>query len=165
MAEDEKKFRYTYTFLYQSVAVYATTLAAYLVIRGFVIEKEFGIVLTDPVLFLLSAIIIVSALAIIYNMWLRRRIRISADKITLESRLRSFVIERSNVSSIRKSLSKESRIPRTPVITFRLKDRRRPLRIRTYNFEKNEELYAEIKSWAGRLLDERRKIRKGGSTN
>ena len=75
MPEAEKKFRYTYTFLYQSVAVYATTLAAYLVIRGFVIEKEFGIVLTDPVLFLLSAIIIVSALAIIYNMWLRRRIR------------------------------------------------------------------------------------------
>ena len=93
MAEEEKKFRYTYTFLYQSVAVYATTLAAYLVIRGFVIEKEFGIVLTDPVLFLLSAIIIVSALAIIYNMWLHRRIRISADKITLESRLRRFVIE------------------------------------------------------------------------
>ncbi len=165
MAEEEKKFRYTYTFLYQSVAVYATTLAAYLVIRGFLIEKEFSIVLRDPVLFLLSVIIIVSALAIIYNMWLRRCIRISADKIVLESRLRQFAIERSNVSSIRRSLSRENRFPKTPVIIFRLKDRKRPLRIRTYNFEKNEELYTEIKSWAGRLLDERRKIRKGGSTN
>jgi len=163
MQEDEKKFRYTYTFLYQSVAVYATTLAAYLVIRGFLIEKEFSIVLTDPVLFLLSVIIIVSALAIIYNMWLHRRIRISADKIVLESR---FAIERSNVSSIRRSLSRENGFPKTPVIIFRLKDRKRPLRIRTYNFEKNEELYAEIKSWAGRLLDERRKLRrKGGSSN
>lgn len=166
MQEAEKKFRYTYTFLYQSVAVYATTLAAYLVIRGFLIEKEFSIVLTDPVLFLLSVIIIVSALAIIYNMWLHRRIRISADKIVLESRLRQFAIERANVSSIRRSLSRENGFPKTPVIIFRLKDRKRPLRIRTYNFEKNEELYAEIKSWAGRLLDERRTLRrKGGSQN
>lgn len=164
MAEDEKKFRYTYTFLYQSVAVYATTLAAYLVVRGFFIEKEFSIVLRDPVLFLLSLIIIVSAFAIIYNMWLRRCIRISADKIVLESRLRQFVIERSNVRSIRRSFSRENGFPKTPVIIFRLKDRKRSLRIRTYNFEKKEELYAEIKSWAGRLLDERRTLhRKGGS--
>lgn len=163
MPEAEKKFRYTHTFLYQSVAVYATTLAAYLVIRGLIIEKEFSVVLTDPVLFLLSAIIIVSALAIIYNMWLRRCIRISADTIILESRLRQYAIERSYVSSIRKSLSRENGLSKTPVIIFRLKDRRRPLRIRTYNFERNEELFTELKNWAGRLLDERRKIRRGGS--
>jgi hypothetical protein len=164
MAESEKKFRYTYTFLYQSVAVYATTLAAYIVIRGLLIEKEFGIVLNDPVVFLLSAIIIFSALAIIYNMWLHRCIRISQDTIILESRLRQFRIERSNVSSIRRSFSRENGFPRTPVIIFSLKERRRPLRIRTYNFEKNEELFAELKNWAGRLLDERRRLRrKGGS--
>lgn len=160
MAESETKFRYTYTFLYQSVAVYATTLAAYIVIRGLLIEKEFGIVLNDPVVFLLSLIIIISSIAILYNMWLRRCIRVSSDRIILESRLRIFTIERSNVRSIRRSLSNDRRIPHTPAITFRLKDRRRPLRIRTYNFEKNEELFLEIKNWAGRLLDERRMIRK-----
>ncbi len=162
---EENSYKYNFTFLYQSIALYATTLAAYIVVRGFLIEKEFEGILRDPVLYLLSAIIILSAFAIIYNVYLRRRILIASDKITFDSALRKLVIDRDNVTSIRRSITRDKGLLKTPVISFRLKDRKRPVRIRTYNFERSEELYIALKNWAGNLLDERRRLRrKGGVT-
>ena len=160
---NENIYKYSFTFLYQSIAIYATTLAAYIVVRGFLIEKEFEGIFRDPVLYLLSAIIILSALAIIYNVYLRRRIIVTNDTITFRSALRELVIDRMNVSSIRRSVMRDKGLLKTPIISFRLKDRKRPIRIRTYNFERSEELYLSIKNWAGNLLDERRRLsRKGG---
>lgn len=162
MQEAGHTYKYNYTFLYQSIAVYATTLAAYLVIRGFFIEKEFVVILHDPVLYLLSLIIIVCAVAIIYNAALKRRIVIEEDRIVLRSSLREIAIERANVRSIRQGVIRARGPMKLPVVSFRLKDRRRPLRIRTYNFERSGELYDELKSWAGKLLDERKRMRTNG---
>jgi hypothetical protein len=164
MNGDGTIYKYNYTFLYQSIAIYATTLVAYIVIRGSFIEKEFEFIWHDPVLYLLSAIIMVSALAIIYNIVLRRRIIVEESRIVLRSSLREITIERANVRSIRRGVIRTRGPMKLPVVSFRLKDRRRPLRIRTYNFEHSEKLYDELKSWAGKLLDERKKMRRNGGS-
>src|SRR5437764_13941739 len=94
-------FKYNYRFLYQSIAVYATTLAAYILVRGLMIEKEFTHIFRDPVIYLLCAIIIVSVVAVIYNAAMKRRIEIAEDKIFLRGALREITIGKQDVRSVR----------------------------------------------------------------
>ena len=161
MNESHNTFDYNYRFLYQSIVVYAMTLACYILIRGLLIEKEFTHIFRDPVIYLLCAIIIFSSLAVIYNAVMRRRIEIAGDKIYLRGALREMTIDKENVRSIRISIERQRGfIHNARIIKIFLKDRSNPARIRTYNFERSDELYSAIKNWAGELLAVRSK-RKG----
>ncbi|MDP4228828.1 MAG: hypothetical protein Q8916_00305 [Bacteroidota bacterium] len=153
MDEAHNTFKYNYRFLYQSIAVYATTLASYILVRGLLIEKEFAQIFRDPVVYLLCAIIIFSSMAVIYNAAMRRRIEIAKDKIYLRGALREVTIDIASVRNIRIGIEHQRGfIPNTRIIKIHLKDRRRPAWIRTYNFERSEELYQAIKKWGGDLL-------------
>ena len=155
MNEAHNTYHYNYRFLYQSIAVYATTLACYILVRGLLIEKEFTQIFRDPVIYLLCAIIIFSALAVIYNAAMRRHIEIAKDTLHMRGALREITIERENVRSISIGIEKQRGfISKTRVIKIFLKDRRRPAWIRTYNFERSDELYSAIRKWAGELLNE-----------
>jgi len=164
MASEKNIFKYNYTFLYQSIAIYATTLVAYLLIRGLLIERDFFDIWRDPVLYLMSAIIILSVLAIIYNVALKRRIEAANGSILLKSSLHETSIEKANVSSIRQSMIRGYGLLKLPVLTIKLKNRRRPIRIRTYNFERSEELHQAVKDWASTLVEERRRLRKSSQS-
>jgi len=158
--ETHNTFKYNYRFLYQSIVVYATTLALYILVRGFLIEKEFTQIFHDPVIYLLCAIIIMSSAAVIYNAAMHRRIDIDGDKLHLRGALREITIHKDNVRNVRISIEQQRGfIGKTRVIKVFLKDRRRPAMIRTYNFERSEELYSAIKQWSGDLLIHRRKRR------
>ena len=161
MNEAHNTYKYNYRFLYQSIAVYATTLAGYILIRGLLIEKEFTHIFRDPVIYLLCAIIIFSSLAVIYNAVMKRHIEVAKDKLHLRGALREITIDREKVRSVRIGVEKQRGfIPHTRIITIFLKDRRRPAWIRTYNFERSEELYMAIKRWSGDLLTERPRRRR-----
>src|SRR5437588_247537 len=109
MMEAQNIYRYNYRFLYQSIAVYAMTLACYILVRGLLIEKEFTEIFRDPVIYLLCAIIIVSTVAVIYNAMMRRRIEISGDKMFLRGALREITIDKMNVRSIRIGIDRQRR--------------------------------------------------------
>ena len=161
MDETHNTYKYNYRFLYQSIAVYATTLACYILVRGLLIEKEFTHIFRDPVIYLLCAIIIFSALAVIYNAAMRRHIEIAKDTLHLRGALREITINRSNVRSISIGVERQRGfISKTRIIKIFLKDRRRPASIRTYNFERSDELYSSIKKWAGDLLSESKNRRR-----
>ena len=161
MNEKPQTYKYNYTFLYQSIAVYATTLALYLVVRGLLIEKEFTGVLRDPVVYLLCAIILFSSLAVLYNVAMKRRIVIEGEMIYLRGAMREMTIDRSNVRQVRVSVERErGLVSKRKIIKINLKNRRIPAVIRTYNFERNDDLYTAIKNWSGDLLMMRPKKRK-----
>lgn len=161
MDETHNTYHYNYRFLYQSIAVYATTLACYILVRGLLIEKEFSQIFRDPVIYLLCAIIIFSALAVVYNAVMRRHIEIAKDTLHMRGALREITIERENVRSISIGVERQRGfIAKTRIIRIFLKDRRRPASIRTYNFERSDELYASIKKWAGDLLTESKNRRR-----
>jgi hypothetical protein len=155
MSEAHNTFKYNYRFLYQSIVVYAMTLAVYILVRGFLIEKEFTHIFRDPVIYLLCAIIIISSLAVIYNAAMRRHIDIEGDHLHLRGALREMTIAKENVRSVRIGVERQrGLISHTRIIKIFLKTRRRPALIRTYNFERSQELYIGIKKWAGDLLAE-----------
>lgn len=142
-------FKYNYTFLYQSMAVYSTTLAVYLVVRG-LMNADFTQVFYDPVVYLLSMIIIASALAVLYNVMMRRRIELADTVLALQRAVRRVEIDRHEVRAVRLSEERSNGFGgRVSVITIFANSRKRPIRIVPYNFERGDELYAAIREWAG----------------
>ncbi len=153
-------FKYNYAFLYQSMAVYATTLALYLIVRASSGE-EFAQVFRDPVVYLLCVIIIVSALAVLYNIVMRRRITIEGSKLVLESARGTLSIDTGKVKAVRIRVEQgPGLISRVRVVTIVTSARKRPIRIRPYNFEQGDALLSAIKSWAGPLVQSRPRRRK-----
>lgn len=153
MANDKHVYHFKLDFLYQAIAVYAGTLVLYLFVRGWFVEKEFSIVWRDPILYLLSAITLVSLLALLYYVMMKRRIEVDGDTINFISAVRSRSIKRSDVESVRIGRETGSKVLRgMRVVSIRVRDGRRPIRIRPAYFQNGPQLSSDLQRWAGNLL-------------
>jgi hypothetical protein len=152
MDEEKHIYRARLDFLYQSIAVYAATLVLYLIIRSIVEWKAFPTLWQDPLLLLLSAITLLAAFALVYNVIMRRQIEIARDAIYFTSRARSRTIARSEVASVQIGPANGRQVRRVRAVHIRLKGRHRPVRIRLANFEHGRKLLAELREWAGPLI-------------
>jgi hypothetical protein len=153
MANDKHVYHFKLDFLYQAIAVYAGTIVLYLFIRGWFVEKEFSIVWRDPILYLLCAITLVSILALLYYVLMKRRIEVEGDTINFVSAVRRRSIKRSDVESVRIGRETGSKVLRgMRVVSIRLRDRRRPVRIRPTYFNNGQQLASDLQRWAGPLL-------------
>jgi hypothetical protein len=153
MANDKHVYHFKLDFLYQAIAVYAATLVLYLFVRGWFVEKEFSIVWRDPILYLLSAITLVSILALLYYMMMKRRIEVEGDRINFISAVRRRSIKRSDVESVKVGRETGSKVFRgMRVVSIRVRDSRRPIRIRPAYFQDGPQLASDLQRWAGDLL-------------
>src|SRR5438477_1914331 len=101
MEEERHFYRARLDFLYQSIALYASTLVIYLVIRSIFAWQAFPTLWQDPLLLLLSAITLLSVVALLYNLFMHRQIEVSSDAIRFSSRARERTITRTDVAYIR----------------------------------------------------------------
>lgn len=155
MDQDKHTYNFKLDFLYQSIAVYAVTLVIYLLARGWFVEKEFSIVWRDPILYLLSVITLISVLALVYYMMMKRRIRVHDEAIEFISSVRTRRVQRSRVTAVRIGREKSTSVfSGMRVVSIRLRDRRRPIRIRPYYFEHGKRLLDDLRTWAGPLVVE-----------
>ena len=158
MANDKHVYHFKLDFLYQAIAVYAGTMVLYLLARGWFVEREFSIVWRDPILYLLCAITLISILALLYYVMMKRRIEIVGDTINFISAVRTRSIKRSEVTSVRIGRETGARMLKgMRVVSIRMRDKRRPVRIRPGYFENGHQLAQELKQWAGPLLQEVRR--------
>ncbi len=152
MDEEKHIYRARLDFLYQSIAVYAATLVLYLIIRSIVQWKTFPTLWQDPLLLLLSAITLLGALALVYNLIMRRQIEITREAIHFTSRARTRTIARSEVASVQIGPASGRAVRHVRSVRIRLKGHRRPVRIHLANFEHGRKLLAELREWAGPLI-------------
>src|SRR5579864_5430354 len=140
MDEAKHIYRARLDFLYQSIAVYAATLVLYLVIRSIVQWQAFPTLSQDPLLLLLSAITLLGALALLYNIFMRRQIEITKDAIYFTSRARSRIIVKDDVASVQIGPSRRRPVRGVRSVRILLKQQRLPVRIRLANFEHGRKL-------------------------
>src|SRR5438105_5636192 len=100
MDNEKHIYRARLDFLYQSIAMYAATLVIYLIIRSIVATEAFPKVWQDPLLILLSAITLISVLALLYNLYMRRQIEVTPTEIHFRSRVRHRTIEKNDVAYV-----------------------------------------------------------------
>ena len=149
--ESPHVYRARLDFLYQSIAMYAVALVLYLAVRSSLASEAFPSLWQDPLLFLLSAITLISVFALAYNLFMGRQIEIAGDSIRFRSRVRSRSVTRSEVAYVQ--FGPRFRRPRSGirVVRVRLKGNPRPIRIRLANFDRRSQLLADLREWAGPL--------------
>ncbi len=154
MDTEKHVYRVRLDFLYQSIAVYAATLVVYLIIRSIAEWHIFPTLWQDPLLLLLSAITLISALALAYNIFMRRQIEITRDALRFTSRARTRSIERTNVAFVQIG-PRGREVRRVRAVRIRLRNQKRPIRIRLSNFERSRKLLTDLEEWAGPLASAR----------
>lgn len=150
-------FRYRVNTYWQSLSVYAVTLIVYAVIRALwdtTLQQDglVSIVLTDPVVVLLSAFVLWSAAALIFNSIADRRIAVGETGITFTSKFHERTFVGAEIERI--SVGRDKRIKVRgvfSVIKMRVKNRRRTLRIRPALYHDEHALVEAIIAFRSRM--------------
>ena len=143
---------------WQSVAVYAITLILYVLIKALwdttLQTGLINVVLTDPIVVLLSAFVLISVLGLILTMVTRRSVIVSDDAIAFLSRFHERAFKLDEIEKI--LVGRDRRIKVRGVmshIKVYIHGRRRPLRVRPAVYENEEQLVAALMSIRQQLKD------------
>lgn len=145
MAEHEKIFKYKLDFYYQSALIYLVTLILYGGVRGSLVEKKFQYVLDDPLMYMIIFFVIGSFVVLALNALRNRRLIVGERSITFKHRWHERRIEAGEIEWMH--VGRELRVQtggRFQVIVFKLRSRRRLLRIRVGRYERDRELIQEM---------------------
>ena len=152
MEESEKVFKYKLDFYYQSALIYLVTLILYGGIRGNFVEKKFEYVLTDPLMYVIMFFVLMALAALTLNYVRNRRLIIAGDAIIFRNRWRERRVDASRIEWIH--IGREAGVQtsgRFQVIMFKLKERRRVVRVRVGRYEREKELVGEIQRIAAHI--------------
>lgn len=148
--DDKNIFKYNMAFYYQSTIIYFVVFVIYLVVRGQFIEDSYTLVTKDPIIYFFGIIVLVSLLSLLFNLYKNKHVQIADDGIHFIDRFKKRIFLFNEIESIKISKFKSSRISNKAfrLIRIKMNNRRRPLIIRPYDYEKQNELlnrFQEIK--------------------
>jgi hypothetical protein len=133
------------SFYYKSTIIYFIVFILYGVIRGEFVEDSFKLITKDPVLYFLAIIVIISVVALLYNLFRNMYIEISDNCISFADRFGAKKINVDKIKYIR--FSKQRRAVNSKTFrTARLKinSKLRPVIIRFADYENQDELFNRI---------------------
>lgn len=144
MTEEQLKnksvFRYNVSFYYQSTIIYFVAFALYLIIRGQFVEGYYTVITKDPIIYFFGIIVIISVVALVYNIYRNRYIEFNNEGIAFGDRFKSKVIRKDQIVEIKISRSIQRRFPGLTLVRLKLKNRIRPIIIRLSDYENDDEL-------------------------
>ncbi len=149
------EYTYKHDVYWRATSMYACALIAYACIRGWsqgLSDGRLAIVLADPLLVLLFAFAVGSALALCVRLFLRRTVVIDNSGITIRDRFRERVYAVKDISRI--NFGKERMVHvrgMMPLVRIRLHSRRRHLRIRPSAFTNEKSLLEALHSLSARV--------------
>ena len=140
------------SFYYQSTIIYLVVFLVYIMIRGEFIEGSYRLVTNDPIIYFFGIIVLVSIIALLYNLYKNRHLEISDDAISFVSRFKTKSILFEQISYIKLFREREGNSNRAfRLIRIILKNRKRPVVIRPYDYENESDLINEFQDWRSRL--------------
>lgn len=139
------------SFYYQSTIIYFIVFVIYVIIRGQFVDDSYTLVTKDPIIYVLGIIVLISMITLLFNLFKNRQLQIAEDGIHFIDRFkkRSFQfteMKRVNISKVRRTGFSNNAFQ---LIRIKLSSRRRPLIIRPYDYENQNELlnrFHEIKN-------------------
>ena len=139
------------SFYYQSTIIYFVVFVLYLIIRGQFVEDSYTLVTKDPIIYFFGIIVLVSLVALLYNIYKNKHLQITDEGISFIDRFKARTFPFSEMKSVRISRLRKARLSNKAFQLIRIKliNRRRPLIIRPYDYENQNELinrFNEIKN-------------------
>jgi hypothetical protein len=152
MEEREKVFKYKLDFYYQSALIYLVTMVLYGGIRGSFVEQRFEYVLNDPLMYVIVFFVLMSLAVLLLNRIRNRRLIIAGDTIIFKNRWHERRVNASDMEWIH--VGREVGVQtsgRFQMMMFKLKGRRRVVRVRVGRYEREKELLTEIQRIAAHI--------------
>ncbi len=138
---NKETFKYNMSFYYQSTIIYFVVFALYLIVRGEFVENSFTLITRDPIIYLLGAIVIISLVSLLYNLYKNKYLELSPEGIAFVTRFGEKKILLSQIKRIKISKQRERvRNHAFRLVRIKLKNRRRSLIIRPYDYENEDQL-------------------------
>ncbi len=150
---NKKIFKYNMSFYYQSTIIYFVAFLLYVIVRGEFVEGSFKLITKDPIIYFFAIIVCVSLVALLYNLYLNRHLEISGSEISFLTRKFKKTFLMSEVLEIKISRpGRRSNNQRFRLIRIKIRNRRRQVIIRPYDYENENDLitiFNEIKESLG----------------
>ena len=142
MSEETKKvYKYNKSFYYQSTIIYFAAFVLYTVIRGEFVEDSFTLITKDPIIYFFAIIVFFSVLSLLYNLFKNRHMEISDEEISFVDRFKTKSFKYDEMIWVKISRKRDpSKKSLLRLIRIKLKNRRRPVVIRTSDYENADEL-------------------------
>lgn len=155
MSEDNKDirtFKYNMSFYYQSTIIYFIVFILYMVIRGEFVEDSFVLITKDPIIYLLGIIVIISLISLLQNLYKNKHMEISDNSISFVSRSKRRTFTLDQIKYIKLSKDRKRKMNRAlKVIRIKLIKRRRPIIIRPYDYENENDLVKSFEALKSKL--------------
>jgi len=139
--KQKSKFKYNMSFYYQSTIVYFIAFAIYLLIRGQFVESSYTLITHDPIIYLLAFIVVISVVALLFNLYRNRYIEFSNEGLIFSDRFGSKPINKNEIKEIK--LGKDRRFGKSnalKLVRIKIKTRIRPFVVRPSDYENENEL-------------------------
>jgi hypothetical protein len=138
-------YKYNMSFYYQSTIIYLVVFLIYIIIRGEFVEGSYILVTKDPIIYFFGIIVMVSILALLYNLYKNRHLEISEDAVSFVNKFKTKSILVEQIAYIKMFRESEGNTKRTfRLIRIILKNRKRPVLIRPYDYENETDLIANF---------------------
>ena len=145
-------YKYNMSFYYQSTLIYMIVFITYIIVRGEFFEGSFYLVIRDPIIYFFIIIVLVSVTALLYNSYKNRHLEISVSGIAFVNRFRTKAISLNEIADIKLFLERKENVNRSfKLIRIRLKNRKRPLIIRPYDYENESDLIMDFEILKSKL--------------
>lgn len=147
MMSDPKRniYKYNMSFYYQSTIIYLVVFLIYILIRGEFVEGSYILVTRDPIIYFFGIIVLVSILALLFNLYKNRNLEISDDAISFVNKFKTKSILINQIAYIKMLRESEGNTKRSfRLIRIILIDRKRPIIIRPYDYENENDLIANF---------------------
>jgi hypothetical protein len=145
--KEKKLFKYNMSLYYQATIVYLVFFIIYALVQGQFIGGSFSLITKDPVIYFFTFVLVVTVLALLYNLIQNRYIEIFDKVIIIKKGSRKREINFDDIRNIK--IFREKRYSRAnPFRKIRIimKNKKLPITIRPYDYENSEKLIETIKS-------------------
>jgi hypothetical protein len=162
MAAEESVFKYKLDFHYQSALIYLITLIVYGGIRGNFVEQKFEYVLNDPLMYVIIFFVLMAFVMLVVTALRNRRLVLTHDALIFRHR---WAERRINIADIEwMHIGRETGVRtggRSQAIIFKVKNKRRLMRIRVGRYERERELMKDMRAIATRVPGRNKRLWRG----
>jgi len=144
---DENKstiFEFRLDYYWKSLSLYAIVLSIFILIRESISNTKVIDRIYQPIIFLLIFITVITSIALLYQMYQKKKIIIEGSKLILKSRWFFKTINFQNIQKIVIKNNKYKKLDFYRIIFIKLKGRRRAIRINPAYYDKEQMLIEEF---------------------
>lgn len=149
--KNKEIYKYNMGLYYQSTIIYFLVFVLYVGVRGQFIEGSFKLVF-DPIIYFFILILFVAIAAILYNLYLNKKLEIDENSIAFTDRQKTRVYEIKDIVFVK--IAKDRTYLNSSafkLIRIKLKNKRGQLIIRPHDYENEKDLVNSFMSLKSKL--------------